>query len=128
MDQSVSASLGIDLGDNTGLGAGWQLDATGTELSDGSHSLPADAVTVDTAPSVACDTGADCTRATDAVSYPYVLPTGTSPPTATALYSAAVNTGMGDQTVTPVFSLEVPANAAAGAYSATWTFSLVSGP
>jgi YVTN family beta-propeller protein len=128
VDQSVSASLGIDLGDNTGLGAGWQLDATGTELSDGSHSLPADAVTVDTAPNDACDTGADCTRATDAVSYPYVLPTGTSPPTATALYSAAVGTGMGDQTVTPVFSLEVPANAAAGAYSATWTFSLVSGP
>ena len=127
-DQSVSASLGIDLGDSTGSGAGWQLDATGTELSDGSHSLPADAVTVDTAPSVACDTGADCTLATDAVSYPYVLPAGTSPPAATTLFSAAVNTGMGDQTVTPDFSLEVPANAAAGAYSATWTFSLVSGP
>ena len=128
VDQSVSASLGIDLGDNTGLGAGWQLDATGTELSDGSHSLPADAVTVDTAPNDACDTGATCTLATDAVSYPYVLPTGTSPPAATALFSAAVGTGMGDQTVTPVFSLAVPANAAAGAYSATWTFSLVSGP
>ena len=66
--------------------------------------------------------------ATDAVSYPYVLPTGTSPPAATALYSAAVGTGMGDQTVTPSFSLAVPANAAAGAYSATWTFSLVAGP
>ena len=127
-DQSVLASLGIDLGDNTGLGAGWQLDATGTELSDGSHSLPADAVTVDAAPNDACDTGATCTLATDAVSYPYVLPTGTSPPAATALFSAATGTGMGDQTVTPVFSLAVPANAAAGAYSATWTFSLVAGP
>ena len=83
---------------------------------------------VDTAPSVACDTGATCTLATDAVSYPYALPAGTSAPAATTLYSAAVGTGMGDQTVTPVFSLEVPANAAAGAYSATWTFSLVSGP
>ena len=128
VDQSVSASLGIDLGDNTGLGAGWQLDATGTELSDASHSLPADAVSVDAKPTVGCDTGAECTPATDAVSYPYVLPTGTSPPVATALFSAAAGTGMGDQTVTPSFSLDVPANAAAGAYSATWTFSLVSGP
>ena len=128
VDQSVSASLGIDLGDSTGSGAGWQLDATGTELSDGSYSLPADAVTVDVAPNDACDAGADCTLASDAVSYPYVLPAGTSAPAATALYSAAVHSGMGDQTVTPVFSLEVPANAAAGAYSATWTFSLVSGP
>jgi YVTN family beta-propeller protein len=127
-DQSVSASLGIDLGDNTGLGAGWQLDATGTELSDASHSLPADAVSVDAKPTVGCDTGAECTLAADTVSYPYVLPTGTSPPVATALFSAAAGTGMGDQTVTPSFSLDVPANAAAGAYSATWTFSLVSGP
>ncbi len=128
VDQLTSASLGSGVSDGTGSGAGWALDATSTTFSNGTSELPADAVTVGTAPSVACDTGATCTPATDAVSYPYVLPAGTSAPPATALFSAAVGTGMGDQTVTPVFSLEVPANAAAGAYSATWTFSLVSGP
>ena len=128
VDQMTSASLGIGISDGTGSGAGWALDATSTTFSNGTSELPADSVTVDTAPSVACDTGADCTPATDGVSYPYVLPAGTSAPPATALFSAAVGTGMGDQTVTPVFSLAVPANAAAGAYSATWTFSLVSGP
>ena len=127
-DQTTTASLPIGISDSTGSGAGWQLDATSTTFTDGSDSLPASAVTVDTAPTVGCDQGATCVLAQNAVSYPYVLPAGTSPPVATALFSAASGTGMGDQTVTPVFSLEVPANAAAGAYSATWTFSLVSGP
>jgi hypothetical protein len=128
VDQTTTASLAIGVSDGTGSGAGWALDATSTTFSNGTSKLPTDAVTVDTAPSVACDTGATCTLATDAVSYPYALPAGASAPPATTLFSAAVGTGMGDQTVTPVFSLAVPANAAAGAYSATWTFSLVSGP
>jgi hypothetical protein len=127
-DQTTTASVAIGISDGTGSGAGWQLDATSTTFTDGSDSLPASAVSVASAPPVACDQGATCVLAQNAVSYPYVLPAGTSPPVATALFSAASGTGMGDQTVTPSFSLDVPANAAAGAYSATWTFSLVSGP
>jgi hypothetical protein len=127
-DQTTTASLPIGISDGTGSGAGWQLDATSTTFTDGSDSLPASAVTVDTAPTVGCDQGATCVLAQNAVSYPYVLPAGAAAPTATALFSAAAGTGMGDQTVTPSFSLDVPANAAAGAYSATWTFSLVAGP
>ena len=127
-DQTTAASVAIGVSDGTGSGAGWQLDATSTTFTDGSDSLSASAVTVASAPPVACDQGATCVLAQNAVSYPYVLPAGTAAPTATALFSAAAGTGMGDQTVTPSFSLAVPANAAAGAYSATWTFSLVSGP
>jgi hypothetical protein len=127
-DQTTTAGVAIGISDGTGSGAGWQLDATSTTFTDGSDSLPASAVSVASAPTVGCDQGATCVLAQDAVSYPYVLPAGTAAPTATALFSAATGTGMGDQTVTPSFSLAVPANAAAGAYSATWTFSLVSGP
>ncbi len=44
------------------------------------------------------------------------------------MYNAAVNTGMGAQTVTPTWQLVVPASAKAGTYTSTWTYSLVSGP
>jgi hypothetical protein len=39
-----------------------------------------------------------------------------------------VNTGTGNQTVTPTFSMSVPANAYGGSYTSTWTITLSSGP
>jgi hypothetical protein len=63
------------------------------------------------------------------VSYPYSLPAGaTTAPTATKLFNAPLGSGMGDQTVTPTWTLAIPANAYAGSYTSTWTLSLVSGP
>jgi len=35
---------------------------------------------------------------------------------------------MGDETLSPGFTLAVPASTAAGAYSSNWTLSLVSAP
>jgi hypothetical protein len=35
---------------------------------------------------------------------------------------------MGDQTVTPTWTLAVPSKTYAGTYTSTWTISLVSGP
>ena len=49
-------------------------------------------------------------------------------PTAQKLYNAALNTGMGNQTVTGSFRLAIPGNTYAGTYSSTWTYSLVSAP
>ena len=69
-----------------------------------------------------------CTLATNSVTYPYVLPAASTAPTATKMYSAAANTGLGNQTVTPTWRLSVPASTFAGAYTSTWTISLVSGP
>ena len=77
---------------------------------------------------MACDSGASCTTATNAVSYPYTLPAAATAPTATKIFSAAANTGLGNQTVTLVFQLAIPASAFAGSYSSTWTYTLVSGP
>ena len=62
------------------------------------------------------------------MSYPYTLPAAATAPTATKLYNAPAGTGMGDQTVTPTWTLTIPANAYAGTYTSTWTLSLVSGP
>ncbi|MHB1975434.1 MAG: WxL domain-containing protein, partial [Acidimicrobiales bacterium] len=129
-DQTTSASLTLDVGDNTGTGAGWNVTITSTQFSNGSATLPVSATSVNTAPSSTCDPGSSCTPATlsSSVSYPVTVPAGSTAPTATRLYSAGAGSGMGDQTFSPTFILAVPANAAAGAYSSGWTLSLVSGP
>ena len=44
------------------------------------------------------------------------------------MYSAAAGTGLGDQTITPTWTLAIPSKAVAGAYTSTWTMSIVSGP
>ncbi|MHB1783539.1 MAG: WxL domain-containing protein [Acidimicrobiales bacterium] len=129
-DQTTSAHLAIDIADATGSGAGWNVTITSTQFSDGSASLPASATSVNAAPSASCDAGASCTPATlsSAITYPVTIPVGPAAPAATRVYSAAAGSGMGDQTFSPTFTLAVPANTAAGAYSSNWTLSLVSGP
>jgi hypothetical protein len=131
-DQTTSKTLPLDIGDNTGSLAGWNVTATSTQFSDGTagNTLSTSAVTVQAAPSDACDSGATCTLATEASSivYPYTLPAGATAPTATKIFDAQANTGMGDQTVTPDYTLAIPADTAAGTYTSTWTFSLISGP
>ena len=131
-DQTTTATQALDVGDATGSGAGWNIAATSTTFSTGGGSprtLPTTATTVQGAPSVACDGGAaSCTTASNAISYPYSLPAAGTAPTATKLYNAAVNTGMGNQTVTPTWRLAIPAGTFAGTYTSTWTLSLVSAP
>ncbi|MHB1782630.1 MAG: WxL domain-containing protein [Acidimicrobiales bacterium] len=133
-DQTTSTSLPLDVGDNTGAGAGWNVTITSTQFSNGSATLPASATSVDTAPSSTCDTGASCTPATLSsavtypVTYPVTVPAGSTAPIAIRLYSATAGSGMGNQTFSPTVILAVPANTAAGAYSSDWTLSLLSGP
>jgi hypothetical protein len=131
LNQEPTSGQGIDVSDATGSGAGWNLTATSTTFTTGGGSpktLSTSATTVGSAPTVACDASVTCTTATNSVSYPYTLPAAASAPTATKLYNAAANTGMGNQTVTPTWKLAVPASTFAGTYTSTWTESLVSGP
>jgi hypothetical protein len=127
---TVTAAQPLDIADATGSGAGWNLTATSTVFTAGSHTLPTGATTIATAPAApTCDSNVTCTVATaGSVSYPYSLPAGTTAPTATKMFSATAGTGMGDQTLTPTWSLAIPGNAYAGNYTSTWTVSLVSGP
>jgi len=127
-DQNVTSAQTFDVGDATGSGTGWNITATSTTFTTGTHSLGTSATTVTSAPTVACDSGATCSTATNAISYPYALPAATTAPTATKLYNAAANSGMGKQTVTATFSLALPANTYAGSYTSTWTYSLASAP
>jgi len=131
VDQTVTTTLPLDVGDSTGSGIGWNVTATSTTFTTGGgspHTLPAAATAVKTAPTTGCDIGATCLLATDGVSYPYSLPAGTTAPTATKLFTAVAGTGLGNQTVTTTFTISIPANTYAGSYTSTWTFSLVAGP
>src|SRR5947209_5845800 len=130
LDQTVSTTQALDVGDATGSGTGWNITATSTTFATTSpvHTLSTSATTVGTAPTVACDASASCTTATTNVTYPYTLPAAGTAPTATKLFNATANTGMGNQTVTPTWKLAVPASTFAGTYNSAWTLSLVSAP
>ena len=130
-NQTATSAQAIDVSDATGSGTGWNVTATSTTFTSGTHTLGTGATTVAATPGVACDTGATCTAATvlgSKVSYPYTLPAAAVAPTATELFDANTGTGMGNQTVTPTWSLAIPANTFAGSYTSTWTLSLVSAP
>jgi hypothetical protein len=129
-DKTVTAQQPLDIADATGSGAGWNITATSTLFKSGSNALPAGATTVGSTPAgPTCDSGVTCTPGgSTTVSYPYSLPAAATAPTATKLFNAPLATGMGDQTVTPTWTLGIPANAYAGNYTSTWTLSLVSGP
>jgi len=130
-NQTVSAALVFDVADATGSGAGWNVSATSTPFTSGSHSLPDTATTIQSAPSILCDIlPIGCTLASTLIAYPYTLPAAAVPPSATPIFDAAVGTGLGDQSFTTIWTLAIPANTIASAtpYSSTWTFSLGSGP
>jgi WxL domain surface cell wall-binding len=130
-NQTITSTLAFDIGDATGSGSGWNVTATSTTFTSAAKTLPTTATTVQAGPTASCDAGAaGCAAATTNVSFPYTLPAAASAPTATKLFNATANTGMGNQTFTPTWTLAIPANAVASgtAYTSTWTFSLVSGP
>ena len=125
---SDSASLSFDVLDATGTGAGWSVDATSTTFTDGSgNSLPANATSVGIAPLPQCDQAGQCVLASTSVTYPYTLPAGNGA-VATTLFNAQIGTGLGAQVFAPIFSINLPPTVVASTYSATWSFSLVSGP
>lgn len=131
-DQTVTQPQAFDVSDATGAHAGWSITATSTTFTAAGHTLSNTATTVQSAPPTVCDGGSSCTLATNSISYPYVLPAASTAPVATKLYNAAAGTGMGNQTVTPTWTLSVPSDTWAGGatdpYTSTWTFTLVSGP
>jgi hypothetical protein len=121
VDQTVSYSPVLGLVDARGTGAGWNLTMAATTFSDGAgHTLAAGTVTSATA---ACHTGSTCTAPTSSVTYGFGLST-----TATKVFNAAVNTGLGQVDVTPTVQIAVPGNAYAGTYTSTVTIAAVSGP
>ena len=126
-DQTKSDTIDIDVQDFTGTGAGWNLQVTSTTFNDGSGHTLATTATQITGVSSACD-GGTCTNPTNAIGYPLTVPADTVAPAAVKFFNSALNTGMGDFTVTPTLELSIPASTFAGTYNSTVTITIVSGP
>ena len=127
-DQTALGPQSFNVLDQTGSGAGWNITATSTTFTSGSDALSPNATTLASAPVAACDASVTCAPAVTSVSYPYTLPAGPTPPTATKLFNATVATGLGNQTAVATLRLAIPGTTRAGTYSSTWIYSLVSGP
>jgi len=122
----TSTALTLSAADTRGTGAGWNVTITSTTFKAGAHTLSTSATTV-TAVALSCP-GGGCTNPTNSVGYPLTVPAGAVAPAAVKLFNAKAATGLGTFTLTPTFSIALPANTYAGSYSSTVTFSVVSGP
>lgn len=121
-DQTVSYSPVLGVVDARGSGAGWNLQISATDFSDGAgHSLAAGTLT---AAAQACHAGSSCTAAVNSgISLPLTVGT-----TAAKFFNAAALSGLGKIDVTPTINVTVPGNSYAGTYTSTVTLAAVSGP
>jgi hypothetical protein len=111
-------------------GSPWSLTITSTSFTTGSVALPTTATTV-SAPIASCDEWfSACIQAVpvagDPASYPFVIPAGSTAPTAATFFSD--ESGTGSQTLSFPLQLTVPADGKPGTYTSTWTITIQSGP
>lgn len=125
-DHVASVSVPLSINDPRGTGAGWNLTVKGTQFENESgKQLPADASALSGA-TASCVSGT-CTDPDNAgITYGIGVPVGAAP--AAKFFTAAVDSGMGNFTVTPAIDVSVPANSYAGTYSSTMTLAATSGP
>jgi hypothetical protein len=131
IDHAATTTQAFVVNDNTGSGAGWNITVTSTQFTTGggTPNLLSTVGTTDTGAVGACTVSVTCTLGNNAaITYPVTVPAGTTAPTAIKIQTAALNSGLAGQTWTHTMSLDVPAVALAGAYTSTWTYSLVTGP
>ncbi len=116
---NLTSSFAVGVTDATGSKAGWNLQAQiGTLTTTGNDTIPAANHTI-TGVTV---TGVKGTAPTNNIAL------GAIPTTSGKIYNATATTGMGQATMNFATKLQVPADAAAGTYSATMTVTIVSGP
>jgi hypothetical protein len=129
--QVLTDTQGIDISDLRGSGEGWHVTLTTTQFTTSSgtiRTLATDSAT-DLSSTGACDSPDpdECLMAQDSA-IPVPIPAGSIAPPPVVIQSAEVDSGMGAMTYTHVMQLAIPAVVRAGAYSSTWTYSIVAGP
>lgn len=116
---TLTSAFSVTVVDASGTKAGWSIQAqTGPLTTAANDSIPAANHSI-SGVSISNVTGVGPSNS---------IVTGSIPTTTGKIFNAAANTGMGQSTMTFNTQLTVPANAAAGTYSATMTISIVSGP
>jgi hypothetical protein len=124
---SGSANSCVEVIDATGSGTGWNLQVSATQFTQASgtntgKTLDATALSVPSAPSVAA-VDATSTVPTSGATIPATITT-----TPAKVVTATANTGMGSFNVPVAYQLAVRADAFAGTYTSTLTYSLTSAP
>jgi putative surface cell wall-binding protein len=121
-DQVAAVVPVLGVVDARGNGAGWKLTIASTTFDDGGgHSFGAPSVS---SVGQSCHSGSSCTAASPSgLTYPIALAG-----TATKVFNAAGNSGMGKLDLTPSIDIAVPGNAFAGTYTATVTLAAATGP
>ncbi len=116
---NLTTSIATSDTDATGSKAGWNLQGAITVLTDaGADTIAATGHTI----SGVTISGTTGTAPTNSIAL------GQIPTTAAKIFNAAANTGKGQSTETFATALGVPADTAAGTYTATLTVTIVSGP
>ncbi len=122
-NKTATGSLPLLVSDARGTGAGWNVQIAATPFTNSAgKALPGSAVTFTSPAAGVCAAGVDCAPAVNSTL------TGILGASATRVFAAAADSGMGNQTITPGFSIALPAKAYKGNYSSTWVVSLVTGP
>jgi hypothetical protein len=125
LNRSATATLPISVSDARGTGAGWNVQLSASQFSTGGatpRTLPASAVSLTSPGTATCDDGVTCAPAVNNVL------NGVLGSSSVKIFSAGVDSGMGNQGFTPTFNIDVPAKSYRGTYHSTWVVSLVTGP
>jgi hypothetical protein len=140
-DQAQSQPLTLEPADETGTGNGWAVTVSSSPLETSAGSVvpltwalgingsTADPTSTAGLEAWANGSGTYAMPVPAPVSYPVSVPGLSGGPLVPSLvYGAQVNSGLGSFAVSLELWLSVPANALAGSYTSTVTWTIVSGP
>jgi hypothetical protein len=131
-DQTPTVDVTVHLKDDRGTGAGWKLQVAATTFTTGGGTPKTFANSgtfsiSDRANGV--DGAGTYTDPSNSVSSPPIaVTTAATTPSAVSVFNAALDSGMGHFTVTPSMQVAIPANAFAGTYTSTITYTIATGP
>jgi WxL domain surface cell wall-binding len=127
--QLSSYTLPITVIDARGSGSGWNLAITSTNftITNGKGQLPANASSISKV-TASCGSNSTCTNPIDNVSYPLVVPAGTTPPPAVKFFNAKLSTGLGKFSLVMMVNVTIPASAISGTYTSTILLTIANGP
>jgi hypothetical protein len=128
IDTTTTAQPAATVADSDAVSAGWNLTLSTTVFTGaGGVTIPEPALSINTAPAVVCTApGGVCASApVTTVTYPVAIAQGGA---AVKWFNATSGTGLGTFSITPTLTLALAARVRAAAYTATMTWSLVSGP
>lgn len=127
----ASYSLPITVADARGSGNGWKLSITSTQFIDKNDkdkdTLPSNASQI-TQVSMSCSIHSTCTLPINNISYPLLVPAGSTPPPPVKFFNAAAGSGLGVFGLTMLVNVTIPAKTEAGRYTSTITLAIANGP